>query len=417
MSLVAGSTVLVQMSRVETATAETLTTRTARAVPAKADSAPAVPMAQIESPRPTMRAVFEEMRVLIPLSLTKSSWSAPESREQVLASLARLETAAAALETHGRGREAGFGELAIGLASDFGEVHERYRIGAYEEARFFLTGSLQNCIACHTRLRTDESFPLADALMEQEEVEALSPLERARLFVIVRRFDDALTVWEGLLADPQISAAQLDASGVLVDYLNVAIRVRGAIPRTRATLGRFVKRQDLPLYLKRRTSEWQSALAELDPNRFAAGATPSLELGVALAIEAGAVDEGPYGRDGLIQDLAAASQLVAWLEQDRADVMVRTRNRTETERQNAALAYFWLGVVEARSLDGFWVNLSERHLEAAIRSDPKGPIAEKAYALLEETQVLGYGGSSGVHLPTDVWNMLKELRELMGIEG
>jgi hypothetical protein len=178
-----------------------------------------------------------------------------------------------------------------------------------------------------------------------------------------------------------------------------------------------VKRQDLPLYLKRRTSEWQSALAELDPNRFAAGATPSLELGVALAIEAGAVDEGPYGRDGLIQDLAAASQLVAWLEQDRADVMVRTRNRTETERQNAALAYFWLGVVEARSLDGFWVNLSERHLEAAIRSDPKGPIAEKAYALLEETQVLGYGGSSGVHLPTDVWNMLKELRELMGIEG
>jgi hypothetical protein len=118
----------------------------------------------------------------------------------------------------------------------------------------------------------------------------------------------------------------------------------------------------------------------------------------------------------LIQDLAAASQLVRWLELDKARMVTETRNRTEQERNDAARAYYWLGVVEARSLDGFWVNLSERHLEAAIRSDPKGPLAEKAYSLLEETQVLGYGGSSGVHLPTDVWNTLKELRELMGLE-
>ena len=72
--------------------------------------------------------------------------------------------------------------------------------------------------------------------------------------------------------------------------------------------------------------------------------------------------------------------------------------------------------MEARSLDGFWINLSERHLEAAIRADPRGPLAERAYALLEETQVLGFGGSSGEHLPTDVWNLLRELRELMGVE-
>jgi hypothetical protein len=373
--------------------------------------------AVVESPKPTMHAVFEEMRMLIPLSLTEERWSEPASRAEVLASLARLETAAAALETHGRDREAGFGELAISLAGDLYEARERYRVGAYEEARFFLTGSLQNCVACHIRLRTDASFPLAEALMDQEEVDALPPREKARLLVIVRRFDEALTTWEGLLADPEISASQLDASGVLVDYLNVGIRVRGAIERATGTLDRFVARKDLPFYLKRRTSEWQDALAKLDPEKFKEGTPSSLELGVALAREAGETAEGPYGRDGLIQDLAAASQLVGWLEQDRAMTVARTRNRTETERNNAALAYYWLGVVEARSLDGFWVNLSERHLEAAIRSDPKGPIAGKAYALLEETQVLGYGGSSGVHLPTDVWNLLRELRELMGVEG
>jgi hypothetical protein len=164
-----------------------------------------------------MRVVFEEMRDLIPLSLSKDRWSEPSNRAQVLASLERLEFAASALESHGRGREAGFSELAINLGGDFNEARERYRMGAYEEARFFLTGSLQNCVACHIRLRTDRSFPLADELMNNKEVGALEPLEKARLLVIVRRFDEALSVWEGLLLDKQLAAAGLDASGVLVD--------------------------------------------------------------------------------------------------------------------------------------------------------------------------------------------------------
>jgi hypothetical protein len=368
------------------------------------------------SPQPTMRAVFAEIREILPLSLTRDRWSAPESREKVLAALGRLEELASALESHGRRREAGFSELAINLVGDFGEARERYRLGAYEESRFFLTGSLQNCVACHIRLRTDKSFPLADELLDRKELEVLEPLERARLLVIVRRFDEALSVWEALLADQAIAASSLDASGVLVDYLNVAIRVRGAIERAGATLDNFAARDDIPLYLRRRVGEWQAALDALDPKKFTEGMAPSLELGTRLAREAGDVSDGPYGRDGLIQDLAAASQLVAWLEQDRANATAKTRNRTTEERGNTALAYYWLGVVEARSLDGFWVNLSERHLEAAVRADPTGPLAERAYTLLEETQVLGYGGSSGVDLPTDVWNLLRELRELMGVE-
>jgi len=369
------------------------------------------------SPRPTMRMVFEEMKELIPLSLDARRWSSLESREKIRASLDRLEAAAGELERHGRGREAGFDELALNLARDLAETRERFRIGELEEARFFLTGSLQNCVACHVRLPSERSFPLAEELIGNAEIDSLDPRERAWLLVTVRRFDEALAIWEELLDDRRRSAPSLDAGGVLVDYLNVAIRVRGDLARVAGTLSRFAARDDLPLYLERRVAEWQEALGRLDPKHFTRNAEPSLALGTALAKEAGEEAVGPYGRDGLIQDLAAASQLVRWLEQDRARMRAVTRNRTDPERAQTALAYYWLGVVEARSLDGFWVNLSERHLEAAIRSDPKGALAERAYSLLEETQVLGYGGSSGAHLPADVWNLLKELRELMGIEG
>ena len=215
------------------------------------------------------------------------------------------------------------------------------------------------------------------------------------------------------MADPALTPAELDATGVLVDYLNVALRVRTDIPRARKALATLAARKDVPVYLAERLKSWRPALDRLDPATFRPNAPKALENGSALAIEAGQVAQGPFGRDGLIQDLAAASLLVRWLEEDRARRDSETRNPTARERNDTAQAYYWLGVVEARSLDGFWVNLSERHLESAIRADPKGPYAKKAYARLEETQFLGYGGASGNDLPADVVTNLRELRELI----
>lgn len=369
-----------------------------------------------DAPRPTMRAVFDEMKVLIPLSLSESEWSDPKNRKQILEALDRLERAADTLERHGRSREVGFNELALNLARDLREVQEHYRAGAYDEARFFLTGSLQNCVSCHIRLPSERSFPLADQLIDQVEIQALDPREKAWLFVTVRRFEAALTVWEALMRDPDVPPAQLDAGGVLVDYLNVVIRVRSDVARANRELSAFAKRSNVPVYLERRLHKWRGALDALEAKKFGPDTAPSLDLGASLAEEAGKVSEGPYGRDGLIQDLAAASQLVRWLEIDRARRKRVTKNPTDRERLETARAYYWLGIVEARSLDGFWVSLSERHFEAAIRADSRGPFAVRAYARLEETQILGYGGASGLHLPSDVWTNLKELRELMGVE-
>ena len=369
-----------------------------------------------DSPIPTMRIIFAEMKELIPLSLGEQRFRDPESRVRILDSLDRLERAADTLERHGRSREVGFDELALNLGRDFREARSHYQLGNYEGARFFLIGSLQNCVSCHTRLPHLRRFRIADEMLGRVEIQSLAPREKAWLFMTVRRFEDALDVWEGLMRDSSVSIAELDANGVLVDYLNVVLRVRANIPRARREMARLSARSDLPVYLKRRLEQWRSGLDSLDPDQFGFNANPSLELGVKLAKRAGEISEGPYGRDGLVQDLAAASQLTGWLEVDRALRLKVSKNPTPDQRQDTAQAYLSLGVVESRSLDGFWVSLSERHLEAAIRSDPTGPVAELAYAKLEEAQMLGYGGSSGVHLPADVWTNLKELRQLMKLE-
>lgn len=367
-------------------------------------------------PRPTMRLVFDEMKHLVPLGLDAEAWQAPENQDEIRERLDRLDRASSALAVHARGREAGFDELALTLGRDLRAAKDHYDHDQFEEARFFLTGSLQSCVSCHTRLPDATQVEFTEALTSEARVEALDLRERAWLSVMVRRFDEALVFWETALADPRVPAAQLDTSGALVDFLNVAIRVRTDVPRARATLDRFAARPDVPLYLAQRVDTWRKALESIEEKGLAEPGPGDLDRGAALAREAGRLAAGPYGRDGLVHDLAAASQLVRFLEVDRARRAATPRNPAAEERAETARAYYWLGIVEARSLDGFWINLSERHFEAAIRADPRGPFAARAYAQLEETQVLGFGGASSTHLPPDVWTQLKELRELMGID-
>ena len=214
------------------------------AVVAGAERASAeTPTAIQDDPRPTMRQVFEEMKVLIPLSLDEATWADPEAQPKIRAALDRLENAATALEVHGRNREAGFEELALNLERDLREVGENYRIGAFEEARFFLTGSLQSCVSCHVRLPSARTFPFADQLIEQVEIQSLDPRERAWLYVTVRKFDAALSAWEGLMADPKASPAEpttsTPGSRWSTDVMMPRIVAESSTTRTRA-MSRFL---------------------------------------------------------------------------------------------------------------------------------------------------------------------------------
>ena len=116
------------------------------------------------------------------------------------------------------------------------------------------------------------------------------------------------------------------------------------------------------------TDERRAAQAALPHAHLAPDLPPDVDRAERLARNGARLAAGPYGRDGLIQDLAAASLLVRYLEDDRVRVRAEGRNRTADEKREASRAYYWLATVEARSLDGFWVNLSERHFEAAIRT-------------------------------------------------
>ena len=84
--------------------------------------------------------------------------------------------------------------------------------------------------------------------------------QRAKLAYATRQFDDALALYEKLLADPTVPADDIDLEGHLDDYLELELRVRGRAGARAAPLARFAERKDLSPALRGEVASWQQSL-------------------------------------------------------------------------------------------------------------------------------------------------------------
>jgi hypothetical protein len=361
--------------------------------------------AKPEEPRATMDAVFGAFQILLPLSLDEKRFASPENQARIAAQIEVLAGAVQALDTHGQDRDQGFQYLSRSLAADVEEIRQRYQSGRLGETRFFVLEATRNCVACHSRLPGQGDFPLGTKLVEDLDLSKLSHHERSQVYVATRQFEKALANWESLFEDDVVSAAQLDAGGYLTDYLTIAIRVQGDYARAQRGLTLVRVRPDVPDYLAPQLGLWIRELSRIEQS------PPDWrKLGPAreLASRPKTVDIEGDALSATIGDLVASGLLIRFLDEKRAK---------PGQEPVLAEAYYWLGRVEARSADSFWVPQAPWHLELAIRLDPKGKYAESALALYEEQMAFGYGGTDAEMLPVDLWTKLDELRELVATRG
>ena len=343
-----------------------------------------------------MEEIARALRVALPLSLSEERFAAPENQAAIEAALARLREGAHELESHGRTQDASFAYLSRSLASDAEEIKRRFDEGRTDETRFLLGALVDDCVGCHSRLPSADDSDLGRSLFEAVDATGLTPVEAARLQVATRQFEEALETYEGILADPEASPAQLDLDGMPSDYLTLAIRVRGDLPRARKTLDAFAGRADLPSYLATLVRQWIEAA---DTLRDTIVAEPSLDRAERV-LEIGDT-LSRYGRDraGLVHQLVASSLLLRFVDAH------------PEPGPDAAHAYFLLGVIELRSARSTWISEAEGYLEGAIYAAPGSDWAKRAYVLLEEETLASYSGSGGVHVPQAVRERLAELRK------
>ncbi len=351
----------------------------------------AQPRAELE-----MQGLFESITPLLPLAMEPAAWSDPANQAAIQERLDNLIAASAALEAHATHRDIGFRTLSQSLVLDVAEARGRYRERDFERSRTTMVEITNTCAACHARL-PGTSDTARQALAETRMAE-LSLHQESQIWVATRRFDRALAAFEAAFSDEMQAPGHLDMEGYLLDYMTLGLRVRQDPTRVRRTFARLAKRPDMPIYLGRHLAGWDLALASIEDDLTHADL---LARGRALAAGEDVPRPALLGREQTVYDLAASSLLLRFVDGNARDP------------EELAEAYYLLGVVEARSVDSYWLPQAEHHLEAAIRLAPTSASAASAYALLEEYVVVGFGGANGDALPDEAWEKLRELGQLI----
>ena len=349
-------------------------------------------------PRPTMDRILTALVYLLPLSLDEETFADPAHRSATLLQMDAMVKSADALRAHGASRDPAFRFLARSLEADVRHIRRRYKEGRYEEARFYVENLTETCVACHARLPDPEDAPIGRALIQSVPTGDLTPAQRARLQMATRQFDAALATLEAQFRDPAQLPAHSDMAGFFIDYLTLCIRVKRDYERPDAPFAALLARSDTSWYLRRNLEVWLESLAVLQKERERTG-----DLAYARDLVERGHDLNHYasGQEGLVYHLKASAVLHGLLSAGRASA------------GEQAEAYYLLGVADVAARRSYWVSQAEFFLETAIRIDPGSPFAERSFELLEEYTILGYSGSSGVHIPPDVELDLAVLRALI----
>lgn len=345
------------------------------AVLALMGAAPA-PATDPAATRRTMDEVYEALAYLLPLSVREPGRSSPYDRELIDAKLASLTGSAAVLVAHSGAREEEFRYLARSFQATVEDIVTSFAEQWPPYAYFSLMELTQHCVACHSRLPAEGRHGFGERLLARMDVAQLEPREVSDLYVATRQFDSALGVLEKKILAPDEDAVELDRSGVLVDYLNVALAVASDAGRADRLLADFAARPDLPYYLARRIAAWRASLASLAPQLTA---EPTYDAARRIFADAGSLTRAPQGREQAIHDLTVANLLHRYLA-----------GKPLQSGPEVADAYYMLGIVALRTVEPkYSVPMMESLFASAVRADPHGPRAAESYALLEEFGYIG----------------------------
>jgi tetratricopeptide (TPR) repeat protein len=348
-----------------------------------------------------MSEIFESIATLLPLSLNDKSFYETKNKDNIQSRLDALVVSAKKLKTHGKAQDESFRFVSRNLEQDSTDARNWFKEGRQDEARYMLHNITENCISCHTKQESKNDYPGISKFFSKVDIQQLAPIDRARLLMAMRQFDDAMNAFEEIILKGGMSPSDLIFLDAFTDYLKLTVRVKKNYDRAFQTLQKFSQSSKSPKFVQTQMEDWLSALKELSKTKVAS--TKDLALARQWMTKAQGQMKYPRDRDGMVYYIAASGALHAAL----GDAKLSGEEKSEV--------YYRLGFIEEVIGRSFWVSQSSNLLESAVRVSPKSKFALDAYNLLEEYVYLDYSGSSGTDIPQDIQENLGELKKL--IEG
>lgn len=259
--------------------------------------------------------------------------------------------------------------------------------GHVEYAQGVLKSSMNYCLACHTRHEAGTQFPLLDAF--KEPLKKASWIERIEIEAATRQYDPVLAAVMAQLKEPNVpNMSSLDLERGARIALSILVRIKKDPVRSQLLAKAMEDSNKSTVSMKEAARQWQKDIREWQK-------------------DGGNKEAGLKEAKRLIGSSREQNSEVRNL---RATVVLHDFMQTKPDDKSTAEALSLLGQ-SYRNLGeiGLW-NIHELYFAACIDKVPHSALAESCFRDYEESVILGYSGSSGVHLPKAVRDQLSGLR-------
>jgi hypothetical protein len=351
--------------------------------------------------RNEMQKMKAALTRLLSYASTVESYNKPENAVPIDKNIKRMVASSRALNlSDGAGplKDPTVGFVARYFDMNLKEITESNMRGRRDYARFLILNSTAFCIECHTRRKTD---PDLTGLRTDSSLSFMNPVERVEYLISVRQFHDALELVQKSLREEK-PLPLFGGERLLFYGLTLAVRYYGSQDETAKLIETARSAKTIPVFIKNDMPRWTYSLAEWkkekpgsrDVNQVLRDAQKLIERARELNTKAQSLHAGE------VDLLRANGMLVELFAVDLNSV------------QQAARAMFLIGqTYQLLPEHLFWV-LHEAYYEACIRLLPRSPQAAECFRSLEESVLLGYTGTRGTVVPSDVLKRLKDLKEL-----
>jgi hypothetical protein len=283
--------------------------------------------------------------------------------------------------------------IAANFRREITTATDAWRVGNREYARISLRNVSSMCIQCHSR---GEHGPKFASWVDEKQFTYLSRLERAELNAAVRRFDEALLIYQQILDDPNaFQPGSWDWERAAKNALNIAVRVKQDPVMAMSIVDKIINTSNAARFFKSDAREWKVFIQRWKSE--GKSKLDELAQGRRLVNEARTQNIYPASRATYVLYLRASALLHNYL-------------RKPAKASSEAEAFYLLGQSYAALREPNEANLEDFYYKACIFKVPHTEQALKCFERFQENQFLDAFGERQM-LPSSTLDYLKYLED------
>lgn len=354
--------------------------------------------ANAADPRPDMHALAQEITAMQKFLLTEADFSDPKNEKSIKESLTVIDKHVQHL---GEGTFAEDPALKVNLSllqQHISDAKRSFDTGGKSFSRFMLQSSLQMCIACHTRGKTQ------DFALPESDLSKLKPEDKADFYFATRQFEKGRAEFENMILNfPKNEVGLFPLRKALISMAVYYSRVKSDPAAGAAFFEKAGNNTNLPSYLQRELKDWSKDFKKWAKEKNAKEPNSDSQL-------------LQQAKDILKSDdlsLISDSGRSFHVRRLRASVLLHKILESSSGKSPAkGEAIFYLGQIYHRISSNLFFRFGELYLKTCISEYPKTSTARKCYEGLERALSEGYSGSGGTNIPDDESIELARLRRL-----